>query len=50
MPDDMFYTSFTRDIVEPTYNWLWQFTWFWNHCLSHYCRITDSGTLRLSTH
>lgn len=31
---DTFYASFTGHSVEPTHNWLRQFTWFWNHCLS----------------
>jgi transposase-like protein len=31
---DTFYASFTDDTVEPTHNWLRQFTWLWNHCLS----------------
>ena len=31
---DTFYASFTGHTAEPTHNWLRQFTWFWNHCLS----------------
>ena len=31
---DTFYASFTGHTVEPTHNWLRQFKWFWNHCLS----------------
>jgi transposase-like protein len=31
---DTFYASFTGNSVESTHNWLRQFTWFWNHCLS----------------
>ena len=31
---DAFYASFTGKTVEPTHNWLRQFVWFWNRCLS----------------
>ncbi|MDY6775054.1 MAG: IS6 family transposase [Halobacteria archaeon] len=29
-----FYASFTGKSVEPTQNWLRQFAWFWNNCLT----------------
>ena len=31
---DTFYASVTGHTVEATHNWLRQFVWFWNHCLS----------------
>lgn len=31
---DTFYASFTGNDVAPTNNWLRQFAWVWNTCLS----------------